>query len=178
MPGWDDDATEKTAVGDHLRLLLLALLLLGAAGLLAELVLLEHFESAWQWTPLVLLSVVLLVAAVLLVRPSRAGIRIFRVILLLCVVAGAVGVWLHLQGNYQWELEKGEGLTGLRLFLEVLRGATPVLAPGALAQLGLLGLLWTYGHPAARRTHPLRAAGGDPTRTRMGRTDDEPSEKG
>ena len=30
----------------------------------------------------------------------------------------------------------------------------PALAPSALAQLGLLGLLYTYRHPALRRRHP------------------------
>jgi hypothetical protein len=32
--------------------------------------------------------------------------------------------------------------------IETLRGAIPALAPGAMAQLGLLGLLVSYRHPA------------------------------
>ena len=39
-----------------------------------------------------------------------------------------------------------------KLVWKALRGATPALAPGALAQLGLLGLLYTYRHPALTHT--------------------------
>jgi hypothetical protein len=74
-------------------------------------------------------------------------LRVFQVVMALCVVIGAVGVYLHYRGNVEFEVERDASLHGLRLFWEAIRGATPALAPGALAQLGLLGLVYTYRHP-------------------------------
>jgi hypothetical protein len=40
-------------------------------------------------------------------------------------------------------------LTGLSLMREALKGQMPpVLAPGIMVQLGVLGLAWTWRHPA------------------------------
>ena len=144
--------------GSAMRTLLLALVAIGAAGLEVELLLLEHYESAWQFTPLVLLGVVLVGAALVWRRPSPSTVRFFQAVMLLCVVAGVVGVFLHYRGNVEFELER-EPLHGLRLFWEAIRGATPALAPGAMAQLGLLGLVYSYRHPALRRDSPVQSPG-------------------
>ena len=145
--------------GGALRALLLALVVIGAAGLEVELLLLEHYESAWQFTPLVLLGVVLVAAALVWRRPSSATVRFFQVAMLLCVAAGVVGVFLHYRGNVEFELERESSLSGAKLIWESLRGATPALAPGAMAQLGLLGLVYCYRHPALRRTSPVQSPG-------------------
>jgi hypothetical protein len=71
-----------------------------------------------------------------------------------CVVAGAVGFYLHMRGNFEFELESNPSLRGAALVWEALKGATPSLAPGALAQLGLLGLVAAHRHPALRRRSP------------------------
>ena len=133
-----------------LRRILLALVLIGAVGLLVELALLEHFDSVTQWIPLVLLVIVL--GAVIAVRAQRSkeAVRFFQGVMALCVVVGGVGLLLHYRGNVEFELERDGSLHGLRLFWEAIRGATPSLAPGALSQLGLLGLAYTYRHPALR----------------------------
>jgi hypothetical protein len=133
-----------------LRRMLLALVLLGAAGLLAELGLLEHFDSWTQWIPLVLLVIVLGAVIAVGMRHTPGAVRFFQVMMALCVVMGVVGVVLHYQGNMEFELERDGSLGGLRLFWEAIRGATPSLAPGALSQLGLLGLAYAYRHPALR----------------------------
>ena len=134
-----------------IRDLLLALLLLGAAGLLAELMLLEHYESRWQWIPLILLVVTLGAGLAVWLRPMRRTLTIFRGIMMTCVVAGLAGFVLHFKGNLEFALERDPELTGVALVWKVLRGATPALAPGALAQLGLLGLVFTHRHPALDR---------------------------
>jgi hypothetical protein len=133
-----------------LRRALLALLFLGAGGLIVELLLLEHFDSVWQCVPLVLLAAVLVAATVIVWRPSRRTVRFFQAVMLLCVAAGLVGVYLHYRGNVEFELEREPLRRGLSLFWEAIRGATPSLAPGALSQLGLLGLAYTFRHPALR----------------------------
>ena len=142
-----------------LRTLLLGIIVLGAMGLLAELLLLEHYESAWQFTPLVLLGAVVVAAALIWRRPSPATVRFFQALMALCLAAGAIGVFLHYDGNVEFELEREPLLGGLALFWEAARGATPALAPGAIAQLGLLGLVYTYRHPALRRVSPAQSPG-------------------
>lgn len=133
-----------------LRRAMLALVLLGAAGLVVELLLLEHFESVWQVVPLVLLALVLVAGVALARWPSPRAVRFFQTVMVLCVVAGLVGVFLHYRGNVEFELEREPLRRGLALFWEAIRGATPALAPGAMSQLGLLGLAYTFRHPALR----------------------------
>jgi hypothetical protein len=135
-----------------LRRMLLALVFLGAAGLLVELGLLEHFDSVTQWIPLALLVVVLGATGAVYVRGGPGTVRFFQRVMALCVVTGVIGVYLHYQGNVEFELERDGSLHGLQLLWEAMRGATPALAPGALSQLGLLGLAYTFRHPAFRAT--------------------------
>jgi hypothetical protein len=151
----DRDATDVVGV---LRRLLLALVFIGAAGLEVELLLLEHFDSVLQWTPLVVLVVVLIAVLLVWRRPSLTAVRFFQAVMVLCVAAGAVGIVLHYRGNVEFELEH-EPLHGWKLFWESIRGATPALAPGAMAQLGLLGLVYSYRHPALRRDPPAQPPG-------------------
>ena len=139
---------------EALRKLLLALVLLGCAGLAAELFLLEHYENVWQWAPFGVLAAGIVTAIGLWLAPTRRAVRFFQGAMLLFIVAGVLGLWLHFKGNTEWELESDPGMRGMALAWEALRGATPTLAPGALLQLGLLGLILTYRHPAlqARQT--------------------------
>lgn len=134
-----------------LRRLLLGLMLLGMLGLGAELLLLEHFENVWQWVPLVLLAIGFLLGLAVWMRPGPAMLRAFRALSAVFVAAGALGMYLHFDGNVEFERESDSGLRGLSLVWEALHGATPALAPGALVQLGLLGLALAYRHPALRR---------------------------
>jgi hypothetical protein len=39
---------------------------------------------------------------------------------------------------------------GMSLISKTLTGATPVLAPGSMSLLGVVGLAFTYRHPALR----------------------------
>jgi hypothetical protein len=131
-----------------LRRILLAIYFIGLAGLAAELFLLEHYEDVWQWVPLGLLAAGLFAGLAFALRPGRAVILAFRALMVLFVAAGAVGAYLHLRGNLEFERESDPALQGAALLWEALQGATPALAPGALAQLGLVGLALAYRHPA------------------------------
>jgi hypothetical protein len=146
-----DQARQRAVEAPRLRALLLGLVLLGILGLSAELLLLEHTESGLQWIPLGVLAAGLLATVAAALRPSRATLNVFRLVMAACVVAGVAGVILHLRGNIEFELEMYPTLAGSALFWKAAHGATPALAPGALAQLGLLGLAFTYRHPAFGR---------------------------
>jgi len=131
-----------------IRSALLALFLIGILGTGAELLLLEHFEDVWQYVPLVLMVIGLGVLAWHGVAGGAASLRAFQGTMLFFVVGGLLGLYLHYQGNVEFELEMYPSLKGWGLFWEALKGATPALAPGAIIQLGLLGLAYTYRHPA------------------------------
>lgn len=133
-----------------LRQILLLLVVACILGLAAELLLLDHTESFNQWIPLIVLGLGLASALIVMLRPGVRSIRIFQWIMASFVIAGILGLYLHYRGNVEFALERYPDMRGLGLVWKALRGATPTLAPGALAQLGLLGLAYAYRHPALR----------------------------
>jgi len=135
----------------RIRTVLLWALVLGAAGMMAELLLIGHDESTTQLLPLVLLGAGLVVGVSLVAVPAALGLRLLQLLMVLFLVSGIVGVGLHYQGNEEFELEMYPSLSGLKLVAETLTGATPVLAPGSMSLLGVVGLAFTYRHPLLRR---------------------------
>jgi hypothetical protein len=134
----------------RLRRAVTGLLAMALAGTGAELLLLEHYEDAWQLVPLAHIALGLLAMGGRAVRPGRASLRAFRVVMVLMVASGALGLFLHYRGNTEFELERDPGLAGFALFREAMTGATPALAPGAMMLFGLLGLVSAarYAMPA------------------------------
>jgi hypothetical protein len=134
---------------DAARRILLGILLLGVIGLSAELLLLQHTEDLTQWIPLVLNDAAVVMCAAVVFKPSSATIRLFQLVMLLMIVSGGVGIYLHLQANMEFQLEMDATLRGWALLKKsVLAKAPPALAPGAMMQLGLIGLAYTFKHPA------------------------------
>lgn len=131
----------------RLRVLLMTTLVVGILGMAAELLLLDHTEGWQQQLPLVLLAAGLLACMGHAVRPSAGTVRLMQAMLVLFVVSGALGVLLHYKGNVEFELEMYPDMTGMELFRKTMTGATPVLAPGTMLLLGLVGLAYTYRHP-------------------------------
>lgn len=127
----------------------------GIVGLEIELALLRHAESFSQIIPHASLFVGLIATIAVYVRPRRGAIKAFQLLMVLYLLIGLLGVYLHYRGNVEFALERYPTLNGVRLMWKALRGATPALAPGALAQLGLLGLLYTYRHPALDRSSAM-----------------------
>jgi hypothetical protein len=142
---------------------LLLILIVGIVGTGLELFLLLHFEDAWQLVPLVLMGLSLVVLTAHAIAPSPGTIRLLQGLMLLFLASGAAGVILHYRGNVEFELERLASQSGLELFRNAMMGATPMLAPGAMAQLGFIGLLYTYRHPAlTRRGRKLPPLGSTP----------------
>jgi hypothetical protein len=129
---------------------LLWLILLGAAGLITELFLMEHYDSWTQSVPFAVLGCGLSVGASLAYRPTNCRIRVFRAVMGIAVLTGLIGLWLHYRGNAAFELEIDPSARGFDLVWGALRGAIPILAPGSFVQLGLLGIIWSHRHPALR----------------------------
>lgn len=122
---------------------LLGLVLLMIVGLIPELILLEHYEEWQQWVPLALLGAGLVSTLLLWFAPRRATVALFRAVMVLCVVSAAAGLYFHYQANLEFVLERHPDYRGWQLFKEAMTGAMPALAPGTMAQLGLMGLAAT-----------------------------------
>lgn len=138
------------------RRILLMILVLGVMGTGAELLLLGHTEDLEQWIPVILLAASLVLIGIWIARGKRWSLRIFQVTMMLFVLAGPVGMWHHYTSNVEFELEMMPTTSGFKLFTEAMTGAMPALAPGTMTQLGLLGLLYAFRHPAFMRTAPDR----------------------
>lgn len=141
--------TESTGATPALRRLLLALVVFGMLATALDLYLLEHSEDAKMLVPFGVIGSALLVIAWHVTAPSAASVRVLRVVMAASVVAGLVGVVLHYQGNMEFQLDINPDMSNWELFSRVMHAkAPPALAPGAMAQLGLMGLIYTYRHPA------------------------------
>ncbi len=134
---------------------LLALFVFGVLGIGTELGLLGHYEDYKQYVPLILLTLGLAGALWVAMAPSRRSLLLFRWLMIAFVVGGLTGLVLHYRTNVEFELELYPATKGWQLFWESIHGATPALAPGTMIQLGLLGMLATLRHPAAKRPEGL-----------------------
>jgi hypothetical protein len=118
-----------------LRLWILGVLVLGLLGTVVELVLLSHYEQAVQLVPVVLIVLALIVLAWHVMGHS---------------VAGFVA---HFHGSAEFQLDLEPSLSTWELLEKVMRAkAPPLLAPGMMMQLGLLGLAYVFSDKRYRRS--------------------------
>ena len=103
----------------RLRSFLLWLLALEIVGVTVELLLLAHWDGPFQSTPLVLLLVGLLSLAVLAMGRNPAARRVFQGVMVLFVLAGVLGAWLHYDGRVEIRLESSPALAGWAYTLAV-----------------------------------------------------------
>jgi hypothetical protein len=134
-----------------IRRFLLAIIVLGLVGTGTELVLLAHYEDSAQLVPLFFIGLTLVAIVGHVTIGGPGSVQLLRVMMGFLLAAGALGVVLHYRGSMEFQVEMDPTLSGWTLFTKVLQAkAPPTLAPGVMAQLGLLGLVYTYRHPAAR----------------------------
>ena len=136
-------------MSDAARRILLAILILGMAGISVELWLLAHTEDFYQLIPLWLAAFGVIAVATVVLRPSTGTLRVFQAVMALFLISGVVGMYLHFQVNMEFQLEMDPALSGMALYRKAILAKTPpALAPGAMIQLGLIGLAYTFRHPA------------------------------
>jgi hypothetical protein len=136
---------DEPAVLAPLRRALTWIAVAGFVGTAGDLLLLQHYEDPWQWTPLVIAAAAVAALAAQIFQPSAASLLITRAVMTASVVAAVAGVWLHYRGSMEFQLETDPSLGGVGLLLKVLRSkAPPTMAPFSLAVLGLVGLASTY----------------------------------
>lgn len=138
-------------MSDAARRILLTILLLGIAGISLELWLMAHTEDVYQLIPLWLAVAGVAAATLVALRPSIGSVRLFQAVMALFLVSGVVGMVLHFQVNIEFQQEMDAALSGWALYQKaILAKSPPALAPGAMIQLGLIGLAYTFRHPALR----------------------------
>lgn len=121
---------------------------MGLVGTLAELILAEHTEDAWQLVPLFLLGGGVVVLGAVAVWRKRGPLLVFRMLMAAFLASGVVGTWLHYSAKTEFALERYPSITGLELVREAIKGSSPpLLAPGAMIALGLIGLAWAWRQP-------------------------------
>jgi len=131
-----------------IRKLLLGALALGALGTTGELILLRHIDMPAQWIPLVMLGASIPVLVWHARSPMPASVRTIQALMVVFIATGVVGVGLHYDGNVDFERELHPDERGLTFIRKTVAGATPVLAPGSMVLLGLVGLAHAYRHPS------------------------------
>lgn len=130
-----------------LRRAILIILVLGMTGTFAELILLVHYEDLKQLIPLGLIAFALLLLFLHLAVPRPWSLFVFQGTMVLFVIAGMLGVFLHYEGSKEFQLEMDPSLTGMNLFWKAAQTkAPPKLAPGLMVQLGLLDLVYAFTH--------------------------------
>ena len=151
-----------------LRRGLLGLATLTILGIAVELYTERHWTQPMQLIAWAALALTALAIALLIGQPSAGRVRAAQIVAAVVVISAAVGVWQHIQANYDaGPLDRRygqtwEGMSAMSCWWLAARksvGPSPPLAPGALAQAGLCVLLATMRHPALRagRTAPVPA---------------------
>jgi predicted tellurium resistance membrane protein TerC len=142
-------STRESETLASIRKLLLGALAVGVVGTSGELILLRHIDKPAQWIPLAALAAAVPILIWHASSPSAASVRTLQVLMLAFAVLGVVGVGLHYDGNVEFERELNPSERGWTFVRKTVAGATPVLAPGSMVLLGLVGLAHAYRHPSA-----------------------------
>jgi hypothetical protein len=137
------------------------------AGIAVELVIERHWGQVARLIPWLALLASGVALVMLARRPTAATIRAVRIVAAAVLVAGAVGVGLHITENYSagpldqrysaiWET-MNEPARWWAAFTKSV-GPAPTFAPAALAEVALLLLISTMGAGAvaSRRVLPPR----------------------
>ncbi len=143
---------EKTEALAGIRRILLFVLLIGMIGTGTELLFQGHVEEPSQLIPVVLIGAALLSLLWHLLQRGPGSLRVLQITMVFFIAAAFVGMYLHYSANVEFQLEMDPSLAGLDLFWKAMAAKVPpALAPGSMAQLGLIGLAYTYRHPELSR---------------------------
>jgi len=119
------------------------ILLVSLIGTGAELLLLGHIETGLQAIPVIVIVAGLMATAWNVASGSLLSRRVFEVLMMVFILAGVGGIFLHYQSNVEFESEMYPSIAGWELFSKSMTGAIPALSPGTMVQIGLLGLAYT-----------------------------------
>jgi len=137
-----------TSIELDLRRFLYAGALAVGVGVPAELLLAEHTGSAVQLVPFGLCASLVAAVVAAWAAPSRGALRAAQGVAALVGAGALFGAWEHLEHNFAFAAEIDASMPVSGLLVEALFGASPPLAPGALAVGGALLFAATWRHPS------------------------------
>jgi hypothetical protein len=143
--------TAETIAG-RLRRFLLLMTTVSFLVVLVELVLEEHTKETLQFVPFALCAIGLIAVTAVLVRPLGSTLLALRVSMVIVALGGFVNIAVHLLENVSFEQEIRPNATTNAVIGEAIKGAAPLLAPGALIFAAMLALATTYYHPALAKS--------------------------
>jgi hypothetical protein len=142
-----------TATLERLRLWVLGVIVLGLIGTMTELLLLEHDEQALQFVPLVLMVLGALALGWHVSAKDTTSLRALQIVMGLFVLSGFAGMAAHFNGSLEYQLELNPDLGAMELLDKIMHAkAPPLLAPGMMIQMGLLGLAYAFTDIRYRRS--------------------------
>ena len=98
-----NDMLRPRGEAGSLRAGLLLLVVLGVVGTALALAYDRHWQSPWQLAPWITLGAISLAWVTLVARRSRATVRVARAVAVLTLVVAMLGVWRHVEANYNAE---------------------------------------------------------------------------
>ena len=154
--------TRELPTLSKIRTFLLLVIAGGTVAMAVDLLLIGHYEDSNQLIPLAVGAVGLLVMLAVATRPGVTTIRVMQFVMLCFIGTGVIGVTLHFQANAEFQREIDPAISTRDLVWKVVEAtAPPALSPGVLVQLGLLGLVYTYKHPAVGAAELARESQGE-----------------
>ena len=134
-------------IEQRLRMIQLSISILGFAGLMAELVLKQHWRQPWQIFPFVLCGLAIIVSFVCIFKHGYVVFLMLRLVMIMVVLGAIIGIAKHLQANFSTVLRLGiADISSIEVLGEALRGFAPVLAPGGMIIGAILAASATYGY--------------------------------
>ena len=102
-------------------------------------------RAALQFVPLVLMVLGAVALVWHVVRKDTASLRALQIIMGLFVLSGFAGMAAHFHGSMEYQLELNPDLSLGELLEKIAQAkAPPLLAPGMMIQMGLLGLAYAF----------------------------------
>jgi len=131
-----------------IRKILLVMLVASLLGTAAELVTIGHVKPIVQLLPILVLGLSTGAIAAYGISKSGKAIRVLQSAMVLCIVSGFLGIFVHIGVSASEAKSKDKTLEGMKLVRVAITGVAPPLAPAILIQIGLVGLAYSYKHPA------------------------------
>ena len=162
--------TSADGAASVLRRGLLWVAAITCVGIAVELAVDRHWTQPTQlvaWAALAVSAVAIVLVAA---ARSAAPVRLGRVLAVVVMLSALLGVWEHVESNYDAGDLDFEYASSWETLSEPMRwwlaatktvGPSPPLAPGALAQASLCVLLATLRHPALTPGEASRATAPD-----------------
>lgn len=145
------ETTEESEILKTIRLILLITVISAMIGVEVELFLLGHLEPVLQLVPVLLIGVGLVSMAWYGFSRTGKSLRVFQGTMALCIASGLIGIVIHLAFSASEAKKKDKTLQGMQLLRVAMTGVAPLFAPGAMVQIGLVGLAYTFRHPALQQ---------------------------